>query len=558
MTDPTYVARTQRPKKYAGVARIDFPGNPNATHALAQIDETLRRFFGAKGAFLERAVTWGDLVGNGFAKVRFPDGTLGGGGGGSGDPVVVPEVPDGVDTNPSIPPPPTGLSASPAIVTVILQWDEPTFSYFGYTEVWRSSTDNLAVAVHIGETQAFIYVDSIGQSGVTNYYWVRHVSKAGNVGPFNAVSGEAATTGKVGTSDIAALAITNALIGNLAVDSAKIADLAVGSAKIADAAITSAKIGSLQVTDAKISSLAVGKLVSGALAVGQYIASTNYSAGVSGFKINADGSIECSQLTARGHIEADTGYFAGTLSAASGRFAGYVTGGAFTAYAWPAAGSKGFYLGPEGLLIGNGNGDNGSGTVRGYFQLTDDGRMYAPGLSIVDGTLTISQADVIDTLQVKGQAISFQGWSKETNVVDNTYSLNGPNDLALTVATVSHSYSANGGPVVFTVTFAETPFVFNHTMAGSNRTLNSSLTIRANAYNGTVLATLGSWYSSDGQGTTAPNINASVIAWRIDSLPVGTTSLLLVAEVHNTGQSSNWSGNVSYGTRLATTVELKR
>lgn len=417
MTDPTYVARTQRPKKYAGVARIDFPGNPNATHALAQIDETLRRFFGAKGAFLERAVTWGDLVGNGFAKVRFPGGTLDGGSVG-GDPVVVPEVPGGADTNPSIPPPPTGLSASPAIVTVILQWDEPTFSYFGYTEVWRSSTDNLAVAVHIGETQAFIYVDAIGQSGVTNYYWVRHVSKAGNVGPFNAVSGEAATTGKVGTSDIAALAITNALIGNLAVDSAKIADLAVGSAKIADAAITSAKIGSLQVTDAKIASLAVGKLVSGALAVGQYITSTNYSAGVSGFNINADGSIECLQLTARGHIEADTGYFAGTLSAASGRFAGYVTGGAFTAYAWPAAGQKGFYLGPSGLLLGNQNGDNGSGTVRGYFQLTDDGRVYAPGLSIVDNNLTVrgdvqatsinaGSANIVNTLNIAGNAVTF-------------------------------------------------------------------------------------------------------------------------------------------------------
>lgn len=95
-----------------------------------------------------------------------------------------------------------------------------------------------------------------------------------------------------------------------------------------------------------------------------------------------------------------------------------VYGGAFTGYAWPAAGSKGFYLGPQGLLLGNANGDNGSGTVRGYLQLTDDGRVYAPGLSIEDNVLTVrgdvqatsinaGSANIVSTLNIAGNAVTF-------------------------------------------------------------------------------------------------------------------------------------------------------
>lgn len=62
-----------------------------------------------------------------------------------------------------------------------------------------------------------------------------------------------------------------------------------------------------------------------------------------------------------------------------------ITGGAYTGYNWPAAGAanKGFFLGPGGLLLGNYN--NGK-----YFQITDGGDVYAPGLSIVGGAASFS------------------------------------------------------------------------------------------------------------------------------------------------------------------------
>ena len=60
-----------------------------------------------------------------------------------------------------------------------------------------------------------------------------------------------------------------------------------------------------------------------------------------------------------------------------------IMGGAYTGYSWPSAGSSGFYLGPEGLLLGNWN--NGK-----YFQVETNGNIYAPGFNIVNGAAKFS------------------------------------------------------------------------------------------------------------------------------------------------------------------------
>lgn len=81
---------------------------------------------------------------------------------------------------------------------------------------------------------------------------------------------------------------------------------------------------------------------------------------------------------------------AGTVMVANGKIqAQYIQvneimGGAFTAYNWPVAGAGGgFYLGAGGLLLGNGN-------TSKYFLVESAGDVYAPGLSIVNGNLSIS------------------------------------------------------------------------------------------------------------------------------------------------------------------------
>lgn len=102
------------------------------------------------------------------------------------------------------PPAPTGLSASGSLTVVILSWDEPTYRNHSYTEIWRSTTDNLGTAVKVGTTNSSVYTDATGSTGITYYYWIRYVSRWDVVGPYNATAGTPATTTKVLGPDIAA------------------------------------------------------------------------------------------------------------------------------------------------------------------------------------------------------------------------------------------------------------------------------------------------------------------------------------------------------------------
>lgn len=101
----------------------------------------------------------------------------------------------------------------------------------------------------------------------------------------------------------------------------------IDAAYVLNATIGTAQIALLAVDDARIADLAVAKLLAGNLRVGGYIRSTTYSAGVSGWTINADGSVEFNNGTFRGALAAATGTFAGALSAATGTFSGTVTVG---------------------------------------------------------------------------------------------------------------------------------------------------------------------------------------------------------------------------------------
>lgn len=238
---------------------------------------------------------------------------------------------------------------------------------------------------------------------------------------------------------------------------------------IRDLQVTNAKIANLAVDDAKIANLAVSKLTAGSLAVGQYAQSTGYVANTSGWRINGDGTAEFSGVVVRGTVYASAGQIGGnTIDATGMQSPGYtagstgwrldsggllrafasggtrvldmaatgasailkagavsvladgsmtlgsnfsidtgggiamrgsIRGGGYAGYGWPAAGQTGFYLGPEGALFGNFNDAK-------YFQLTAAGDMYAPGMSVVGGILTISRANVINTLNLAGNSVS--------------------------------------------------------------------------------------------------------------------------------------------------------
>lgn len=238
----------------------------------------------------------------------------------------------------------------------------------------------------------------------------------------------------------------------------------IADAYIMNGVITNAKIGNLAVDNAKIANVNVSKLRAGQLSVGAYIESSNYQSGATGFHINANGNAEFQNATVRGtvyatagtiggvriensslqttnyngstagwrirsngdvhftngtfrgHITATSGTFSGSLSAATGTFSGslsaatgtftgrvhggYFTAGAFTGHNWPAGNGTGVYLGPQGLLMGNYR------TGR-WFEVRADGSQIAmPGMRVVNGVMTIDAVNVIDTLQLRGGAVS--------------------------------------------------------------------------------------------------------------------------------------------------------
>lgn len=222
---------------------------------------------------------------------------------------------------------------------------------------------------------------------------------------------------------------------------------------ILNGTITNAKLGNLAADDAKIANLSVSKILAGSMVIGQFINSANYISGVQGWSINAAGNAEFSNATIRGTVYAGAGSIGGIIIAGNAvyssnyswdgagfylgadgniyansvRLRGSVMGGSFSGYAWPASGT-GYYLGPEGLLVGNPAGGR-------YFQLDTFGNVYAPGFSIVNGsayfngsgtfngngtftgnlsavggtfsgTLTASAINAVNTINIAGEAVT--------------------------------------------------------------------------------------------------------------------------------------------------------
>lgn len=86
------------------------------------------------------------------------------------------------------PPKVTWLTANGALASIFVQWVNPSFSNYGYTELWRADIDDIGQAFLIASTAVESYTDNVG-SAATKYYWVRAVSDSGVKGEFNAARG---------------------------------------------------------------------------------------------------------------------------------------------------------------------------------------------------------------------------------------------------------------------------------------------------------------------------------------------------------------------------------
>ena len=115
-----------------------------------------------------------------------------------------------------------------------------------------------------------------------------------------------------------------------------------------------------------------------------------------------------------------------------------ITGGAYTAYAWPAAGQKGFFLGPSGLLLGN---FNGGGPYLQYDVAT--GTLQIGGSASFSGTLT---ANTVNTTNIVGSAIT-SGYSSSTTGTSTSITITVPSGASsvIVIAYLGDQYTYSGG-----------------------------------------------------------------------------------------------------------------
>lgn len=175
MTDPTSALRALGGNPDGGAT-----GLPNIPAVPATADSSLNNILASMKLWMEKASGSGftgfaskdELIRAGILR-RNADGTITAGGGSL-----------------AIPPVPTGLTASGAMTTILLSWDDPTTAYdnHGYTEVWAAETDNFTNAVLIGQGAGFVFSHAVGEDS-TRYYWIRFVSTSGIKGPYNSVNG---------------------------------------------------------------------------------------------------------------------------------------------------------------------------------------------------------------------------------------------------------------------------------------------------------------------------------------------------------------------------------
>jgi hypothetical protein len=167
-----------------------FSNDPGSLRiALDKVKETIDIREGRIGSKFDKYITWRDLFQSGITQV-----TLNGISYRTN--ATAPSVAVATDEVSFAPPPaPTGFTATGGFTLIQLQWTDPQtlYSNHSYTEVWRSTSNNLGTAVMLGTSSGRFYVDSVGNA-VTYYYWVRFVSTAAVKGPYNATNGTSAST----------------------------------------------------------------------------------------------------------------------------------------------------------------------------------------------------------------------------------------------------------------------------------------------------------------------------------------------------------------------------
>lgn len=489
-TDSAYATKAAGDARIVDIPAIPGSVSPELKKVLEPIREYVQTIAGRRGDDLDTAVTFRDLINSGIATLDLSkiarDGAV---------PISLPVPEELVDL--STPPAPIDFLTTSGIGTIFLSWNGAAFRSYAYTEIWRSSTNDIGSAVLVATSVPTRYADPIGAGG-NRYYWVRFVSQAGVAGPFNAVEG---TLGYASDDPAYLIDVLSEVYGEAAVANAPFFYVAsptvingvtvpqgtyIKTAFIADASISSAKISTLvanKITagfiNADVGIRTFRGYASELYAGGTYTEQLDSQGNVVGLTANnptfkvvggvADFRVDAFRIFGTGVspqtavpfyvdqygvvrmntaiiengaitnalignvIQSDvflpgvvgwqinkngTAQFNGNV-----QVRGEVLGGSFTGYAWPAAGARGFYLGPQGLLLGNASsgyylqydvptgffavGGNGQAlqfnTQTG--QLLFSGQLAGAG-GTFSGALTAAAVNAVNTINLAGDAVT--------------------------------------------------------------------------------------------------------------------------------------------------------
>jgi len=166
---------------------IDPKTDPKLRPLLEALKEITETGDGVRGDPMDRKLTIRDLVDAGLARLRPGSMTEFG-----------PADDEAIDNDPPgstlIPPRPTGFNAIGSFGYIVLSWDIPGDQYLNhaFTNIYRSETDNFANAEMIGRDTGMMYTDHIREveeDGVGFYYWITFTSTEDMEGPANSTSG---------------------------------------------------------------------------------------------------------------------------------------------------------------------------------------------------------------------------------------------------------------------------------------------------------------------------------------------------------------------------------
>lgn len=296
----------------------------SAPNFLEKVREALSIYMGNRGDKLDRGITLRDLTDSGIVTLR--PGFLTGGGrtspiGGIGNAISGAYEPDLTP-----PPTPTGFMASAAISNIFIEHAAPLYPQghghaktVVYGATWVSGAlPVFGDAVKITEFTGTVFAHPTNPA-TTWHLWIKWVTVDGveSASPAGGVNGLVVTTGQ----DVSRLVAAMTGPGNpfkIVAAPITLADgtiVPVGTytsdAYMASFVAARGQIGLLAVDDARIASLKVSKLEGESLKVGAFISSSNYITGSQGFRINADGLAEFSNVVVRGTVYATAGEFRG-------------------------------------------------------------------------------------------------------------------------------------------------------------------------------------------------------------------------------------------------------